>query len=37
MQDKSIKEKAIEEYKDMCQSWLLKADSAASEYTILFE
>ncbi len=37
MQDESIKEEAIQEYKDMCQAWLLNADSAASEYTIKYE
>ena len=35
--DEAVREKAIEEYQQMCKSWLLSADPAVSEYTIRFE
>ena len=36
IEDESVREKAIEEYKQMCNSWLLAADPLTSEYTIRF-
>jgi hypothetical protein len=36
IEDKEIQEKAIEEYKKMCTSWLLASDAAVAEYTIQF-
>ena len=36
MKDKSIKENAVKEYKEMCEAWLLGADANVSEYQIQY-